>query len=165
MFLGIDLGTSEVKLLLLDGAGLHRRHGGRGVDAVGSQRTAVVRAGAGSTWWQATQGAVAKLRAAHPDEFAQPCAASACPDRCTAPCCSVTTTRCCARPSCGTTAAATAECAELEAAAPRLHDIAGNLAMPGFTAPKLLWVKQARARGLRAHCAACCCPRTGCACN
>jgi xylulokinase len=35
-----------------------------------------------------------------------------------------------------------AECAELEAAAPRLHDIAGNLAMPGFTAPKLLWVRK-----------------------
>lgn len=33
-----------------------------------------------------------------------------------------------------------AECAELEAAAPDLHAIAGNLAMPGFTAPKLLWV-------------------------
>jgi xylulokinase len=32
------------------------------------------------------------------------------------------------------------ECAELERRAPRLHGIAGNLAMPGFTAPKLLWV-------------------------
>ncbi|WP_454884699.1 xylulokinase [Sphingomonas oryzagri] len=35
-----------------------------------------------------------------------------------------------------------AECAELEAAAPDLHAIAGNLAMPGFTAPKLLWVRK-----------------------
>lgn len=34
------------------------------------------------------------------------------------------------------------ECAELEAAVPDLHDITGNLAMPGFTAPKLLWVKK-----------------------
>ncbi len=34
------------------------------------------------------------------------------------------------------------ECAELEAAAPNLHAITGNLAMPGFTAPKLLWVKK-----------------------
>ncbi len=31
-----------------------------------------------------------------------------------------------------------AECAELEAMAPELHQVAGNLAMPGFTAPKLL---------------------------
>ncbi|MFN7054948.1 xylulokinase [Hyphomonas sp.] len=35
-----------------------------------------------------------------------------------------------------------AECAALEAAEPRLRQIAGNIAMPGFTAPKLLWVKQ-----------------------
>ncbi len=34
-----------------------------------------------------------------------------------------------------------AECAALEAAAPALRRIAGNLAMPGFTAPKLLWVR------------------------
>ncbi|WP_354136426.1 xylulokinase [Bradyrhizobium sp. LB11.1] len=33
-----------------------------------------------------------------------------------------------------------AECVELERRCPALHAIAGNLAMPGFTAPKLLWV-------------------------
>jgi xylulokinase len=33
-----------------------------------------------------------------------------------------------------------AECAKLERRCPSLHAIAGNLAMPGFTAPKLLWV-------------------------
>jgi xylulokinase len=33
-----------------------------------------------------------------------------------------------------------AECRELEARLPALHSIAGNLVMPGFTAPKLLWV-------------------------
>ena len=33
-----------------------------------------------------------------------------------------------------------AECAELERRAPRLRAITGNAAMPGFTAPKLLWV-------------------------
>ncbi|MBR9762400.1 MAG: xylulokinase [Rhodobacteraceae bacterium] len=32
------------------------------------------------------------------------------------------------------------ECAALEAAAPELRAITGNIAMPGFTAPKLLWV-------------------------
>jgi len=35
-----------------------------------------------------------------------------------------------------------AECAQLEATVPQLHAIAGNLAMPGFTAPKLLWVRR-----------------------
>jgi xylulokinase len=34
------------------------------------------------------------------------------------------------------------ECAELERRCPELHAIAGNLAMPGFTAPKLLWVEK-----------------------
>ena len=33
-----------------------------------------------------------------------------------------------------------AECAELERLCPSLHAISGNIAMPGFTAPKLLWV-------------------------
>jgi glycerol kinase len=32
------------------------------------------------------------------------------------------------------------ECAELENAVPELHQIAGNIAMPGFTPPKLDWV-------------------------
>jgi xylulokinase len=34
-----------------------------------------------------------------------------------------------------------AQCAELESAVPALRDIAGNAAMPGFTAPKLMWVR------------------------
>lgn len=34
-----------------------------------------------------------------------------------------------------------AECAALETAVPDLHTITGNLAMPGFTAPKLAWVR------------------------
>ncbi|KFG89051.1 Xylulokinase [Sphingobium herbicidovorans NBRC 16415] len=35
-----------------------------------------------------------------------------------------------------------AECQELEALVPQSRAITGNLAMPGFTAPKLLWIKQ-----------------------
>ena len=34
-----------------------------------------------------------------------------------------------------------AQCAELERAEPRTRAITGNIAMPGFTAPKLLWVR------------------------
>ena len=37
---------------------------------------------------------------------------------------------------------AEAECTELEAAAPDSRAITGNAAMPGFTAPKLLWVRR-----------------------
>ena len=53
-----------------------------------------------------------------------------------------TTTRCCARRSSGTTAARMAECAEIEAAFPRAREVAGNIAMPGFTAPKIAWVRK-----------------------
>ncbi len=35
-----------------------------------------------------------------------------------------------------------AECAELEAAEPESRTITGNIAMPGFTAPKLAWVRK-----------------------
>jgi xylulokinase len=34
------------------------------------------------------------------------------------------------------------ECAELEAAEPRSREITANMAFPGFTAPKLLWVRK-----------------------
>lgn len=34
------------------------------------------------------------------------------------------------------------QCADLEAAVPQLTTITGNRAMPGFTAPKLLWIRQ-----------------------
>ncbi|RKF14280.1 xylulokinase [Alginatibacterium sediminis] len=34
------------------------------------------------------------------------------------------------------------QCAEIEAKVPSAHQISGNLVMPGFTAPKVLWVKQ-----------------------
>ena len=36
---------------------------------------------------------------------------------------------------------ASAECAQLESAVPTSRQITGNLAMPGFTAPKLLWLR------------------------
>ena len=37
---------------------------------------------------------------------------------------------------------AATECAELETAFPALRPVTGNIAMPGFTAPKLLWVRK-----------------------
>ena len=58
-----------------------------------------------------------------------------------------------------------AQCAALEAALPTLHAIAGNLAMPGFTAPKLLWMREHEPAPVRPARPACCCRRTGCACS
>jgi xylulokinase len=45
---------------------------------------------------------------------------------------------------------ASAECAEIEAACPRSREIAGNIAMPGFTAPKLQWMRNHEPTHLRA---------------
>lgn len=139
MYLGIDLGTSEVKLLLLDDTG-------RIVGTAGSALTLQSPQPLWSeqdpmAWWQATQTSVAQLRTAHPADFAavrgiglsgQMHGAVLLDD-----------SDAILRPAIlWNDGRSHAECAELTAAAPRLHDIAGNLAMPGFTAPKLLWVRK-----------------------
>ncbi len=139
MFLGIDLGTSEVKLLLLDGEGHIVGTAGSALalsspEPLWSEQTP-------SDWWQATEAAVAKLRAAHPMAFAAvrgiglsgQMHGAVLLDKGDAV----------LRPAMlWNDGRSHAECDELTAAAPRLHDIAGNLAMPGFTAPKLLWVRK-----------------------
>ena len=139
MFLGIDLGTSEVKLLLLDDRG----------GIVGTAGSALTLSAPEplwseqnpSDWWRATGTAVAQLRTTHPTEFAavrgiglsgqmHGAVLLGADDAVLRPAILWNDGR------------SHAECAELTAAAPRLHDIAGNLAMPGFTAPKLLWVRK-----------------------
>lgn len=139
MFLGIDLGTSEVKLLLLDARG--RIVGTAGSVLTLSSPQPLWSEQDPSDWWAATQAAVAQLRAAHPAEFAairgiglsgQMHGAVLLDD-----------SDAMLRPAIlWNDGRSHAECGELTAAAPRLHDIAGNLAMPGFTAPKLLWIRK-----------------------
>jgi xylulokinase len=137
MYLGIDLGTSEVKVLLLASSG-------RVIGTAGSpftvsrphQRWAEQNP---SDWWDGTRTALFALRAKHPDEFAQVRGIGLsgqmhgavlldAQDRVLRPAILWNDMR------------SVEECAELTARAPELHRIAGNLAMPGFTAPKLLWV-------------------------
>ena len=139
MFLGIDLGTSEVKLLLLDSAG--RIVGTAGSALTLSSPQPLWSEQAPGDWWQATQAAVAQLRAAHPSEFAavrgiglsgQMHGAVLLGQKDVV-----------LRPAIlWNDGRSHVECDELTATAPHLHDIAGNLAMPGFTAPKLLWVRK-----------------------
>lgn len=137
MFIGIDIGTSEVKALLL--APDHRVLGTAGAPLT------VQRPHPGHSeqhphdWWAATQSALAQLRAAHPHEFAAVQAIGLsgqmhgavlldAHDRVLRPAILWNDTRC------------AAECDEMMAALPTLPDLAGSLAMPGFTAPKLRWV-------------------------
>ncbi|HEY1392259.1 MAG TPA: xylulokinase [Methylibium sp.] len=139
MYLGIDLGTSEVKLLLLNEAGQILGHAGAPLQV--SRPQPLWSEQAPHAWWRATESAVARLRSTHPDEFAQIRAIGlsgqmhgavllGARDELLRPAILWNDGR------------SHAECEELTQRAPMLHAVAGNLAMPGFTAPKLLWVRK-----------------------
>lgn len=137
MFLGIDLGTSEVKLVLLDEQGTIVGSAGSGLTVSRPQPQWSEQEP--QAWWEATQLAVAQLRASHAAAFSAIKAIGLSgqmhgavlldrSDKVLRPAILWNDVR------------SHHECDELTAREPRLHDIAGNLAMPGFTAPKLLWV-------------------------
>jgi len=139
MYLGIDLGTSEVKLLLLDGDG--RIVGTAGSALTLSSPEPLWSEQSPADWWRASGEAVSRLRSAHPAEFAAVRGIGLSGQMHGAVLLDEADTV--LRPAIlWNDGRSHAECAELEAVAPRLHDIAGNLAMPGFTAPKLLWVRK-----------------------
>lgn len=137
MFLGIDLGTSGVKAVLAD------EH--QDVVATGGAPLEVSRPRPlwseqdPEDWWRAIGRAVAAIRRANPRELAavkgiglsgQMHGATLLDarDRVLRPAILWNDGR------------SAAECDELEAREPASRRITGNLAMPGFTAPKLIWV-------------------------
>lgn len=139
MFLGIDLGTSEVKVLLLDEAGCVA--GTAGAPLALRHRQPLWSEQDPADWWRATESAVGQLRAAYPAEFAAVRAIGLSgqmhgavlldrDDQVLRPAILWNDGR------------SHAECEELTRSAPSLHAVAGNLAMPGFTAPKLMWVRR-----------------------
>lgn len=136
MFLGIDIGTSGVKAIILDAEGAIR--------AQASAPLAVARPHPlwseqdPADWWQATETAVLGLPAdlrtgvqaiglAGQMHGATLLGAD---DRPLRPAILWNDGR------------SFAECADMEAAVPALRQLAGNIAMPGFTAPKLAWVRK-----------------------
>ena len=139
MFLGLDLGTSSLKALLVDGT---QRVVGSASAPLTVQRPAPGHSEQDpEAWWQALLTAMAALQAGHPHELGAVQAIGLAGQMHGAvlldaagdvlrPCILWDDTR------------ATAECRELEHAFPALHQVTGNLAMPGFTAPKLLWVRR-----------------------
>ncbi|MDT7838352.1 xylulokinase [Aquabacterium sp. OR-4] len=138
-YLGIDLGTSELKLLLLDDQG--RILGQAGEPLTVSRPQPLWSEHSPDDWWQATERAAARLRAGHPQAWAAIRAIGLsgqmhgavlmdADDQVLRPAILWNDGR------------SHAECAELEQRVPALHDVAGNLAMPGFTAPKLLWLRK-----------------------
>ncbi|WP_343585407.1 xylulokinase [Herbaspirillum sp.] len=138
MYLGIDLGTSEVKAVVIDGDGALLALAGSALNV--SRPHPRWSEQAPADWWQAACDTVAKLRAQLGDErFAGVRAIGLSGqmhgavlldehDNVLRPAILWSDSR------------SAPECAELTNRAPRLHGIAGNLAMPGFTAPKLMWV-------------------------
>src|SRR5882672_7056243 len=137
MYLGIDLGTSELKVVLVDS--------GQRLIATARSELSVQRPQPlwseqdPSAWWRAVEATMADLRARAPRELAEVAAiglsgqmhgAVLLDDRGRV-----------LRPAIlWNDLRSSAECAALERRAPELRRITGNLAMPGFTAPKLLWV-------------------------
>ncbi|SIQ24246.1 xylulokinase [Rhizobium sp. RU33A] len=137
MYLGLDLGTSSVKAMLIDsdqkvvgvghaGLTVQRPHPGWSEQAPGD-------------WLRATEEAIAALKASHPRELAavkgiglsghmHGATLIDAQDRVLRPCILWNDTR------------SHAEAASLDAD-PRFRALTGNIVFPGFTAPKLAWVK------------------------
>jgi len=137
MYLGIDIGTSEVKVALVDGAGQLIAVGRAALDI--SRPHPLWSEQDPESWVRATQAAIADLAAGHGGALGQVTGIGLsgqmhgavlldAKDRVLRPAILWNDTR------------SAAECAVLEARVPEARQLTGNMAMPGFTAPKLLWV-------------------------
>ncbi|WP_044172775.1 xylulokinase [Phytobacter massiliensis] len=137
MYLGIDIGTSELKALLIDGEG----------EIVASAHAALTvqrphphwAEQDPQDWWQACGRVVTELRQQHPQQWAAIRAIGLSGQmhgavlldgegKVLRPCILWNDTR------------SAAECAMLREQHPEMMAISGNMIMPGFTAPKLVWV-------------------------
>ena len=137
MFLGIDLGTSGVKAVLADERQEIVATGNAPLEA--SRPRPLWSEQNPEDWWRATCRATAAIQRANPRalEAVKGIGLSGqmhgatlldSQDRVLRPAILWNDGRC------------VAECDELEAREPASRSITGNLAMPGFTAPKLMWV-------------------------
>jgi xylulokinase len=139
-FLGIDIGTSGVKALLINDSG-------KPVGEASAPAVEPVRPHPGwseqnpNDWWTATLAAVDALKASHPAELAKVRGIGLSGHMHGAVLLGKGDEV--LRPSIlWNDGRSAAECLEMEAALPSLRDIAGNIAMPGFTAPKIAWVRK-----------------------
>jgi len=139
MYLGLDLGTSELKALLLDRA--HRIVGLARAPLTVSRPQPQWAEQAPSQWWQALESVMADLQASHAPALAGVRAIGLSGQMHGAV--ALDAAGCVLRPAIlWNDGRSAAQCQALMARVPRLAAIAGNLAMPGFTAPKLLWMRE-----------------------
>jgi xylulokinase len=139
VFLGLDFGTSAVKALLVDGE--------QTVVGTATVPLSVQRPAQGHSeqdphaWWQAMLGAVDALGRDHAKALSAVDGIGLSGQMHGAVLLDRTGTV--LRPAIlWNDVRAGHECLELEATLPTLRQITGNIAMPGFTAPKLLWVRK-----------------------
>jgi len=139
MYLGIDLGTSEVKVLLLDA--------GHYVVAVTGESLQISRPRPlwseqhPHEWWAALDGAMLRLAGQHGSAMARVRAIGLSGQMHGAVLLDASGEV--LRPAILWNDGRSGDaCAALESAVPELRGITGNLAMPGFTAPKLYWLRE-----------------------
>jgi xylulokinase len=137
MYLGIDLGTSEVKVLLIDE---EQRIIATGRGALTVDRPQPLWSEQQpADWWKATETAIGEIRNAFPGELAAVRGIGLSGQMHGAVLLDARNEV--LRPAIlWNDVRSGEECAELEQRVPESRQITGNLAMPGFTAPKLLWV-------------------------
>jgi xylulokinase len=138
VFLGLDFGTSSLKALLVDGE--------QRVVGSASRPLTVQRPAPGHSeqdpeaWWQAMLDAVDALHRDHPAALSAVQGIGLSGQMHGAVL--LDAAGAVLRPAIlWNDVRAVAECRALEAAFPGLRECCGNIAMPGFTAPKLLWVR------------------------
>ncbi|WAC25573.1 xylulokinase [Ancylobacter sp. SL191] len=139
MFLGLDIGTSAVKAVLVDGD--------QKVLATTETPLAIARPQPGFSeqnpedWWQATLASIDALKAQQPAALSAVRGIGLSGQMHGAVL--LDASGAVLRPAIlWNDGRSSAECRELEERFPALHQVAGNLAFPGFTAPKLIWVKK-----------------------
>lgn len=139
MFLGIDLGTSEIKLLLLDEQ--HRIVATTGVALTVQRPQPLWSEQNPADWWAALDQGMAQLKAQHGAALAQVRGIGLSGQMHGAV--TLDAAGHVLRPAIlWNDGRSGPQCAEMMAACPGLPAITGNLAMPGFTAPKLAWMRQ-----------------------
>lgn len=139
MFLGIDLGTSGIKLALLN---LQHELIATSDASLEVQRPqALWSEQQPHDWWQALERAVEQLRVSHAAQWQEVQAIGLSGQMHGAV--TLDNQQKVLRPAIlWNDGRSSAQCLELEAKEPRSRFITGNIAMPGFTAPKLLWMQQ-----------------------
>lgn len=137
-YLGVDIGTSGVKALLMDANGVIKAEATSALDSTRPQPGwSEQRA---EDWWTATLDAIDQLSKSAPEYLSQVCGLGLSGQMHGATL--LDSNDQVLRPAIlWNDGRSSAECTEIEQKCPNARAIAGNIAMPGFTAPKILWVK------------------------